>query len=447
MTPGVLWREGMLLSPQHFQQAERAETARAAAVLRLASPMAVGLARLRIDPAALAAGSFALTAVEALLPDGTPVQADDPAALPAAVDLAARFPAAATRAVIHLALPLAAPGAVAVAMAGVHAGRQVRLRSAAGEVVDTVDGGTRAIELAEPNLRLVVDGESLDGLSALPLAAVVREAADRFALDPAFAPPSLRLDAAPALLSQVRAVVALASARAAEIAAHRRSRVQGLIEFAVGDVAAVMTLLAIGGALPGLRQACDAGWPHPAGVHERLAALAGQLVALSGDGDPGDLPAYDHRHPAVALTALAERLGSLLRTVTASRYLALPAQPAGERVHAAQVPEQVGTGSRFFLGVISTLPAERVIRELPARGKVASHGRLDTLVASALPGIRLVYQSAPPPEVPVQPGGAYFLLDPNGGEWDQAMRTRTLAVYLPPELAQARVEFMAIRDA
>lgn len=446
MIPGVLWREGMLLSPQHLQQAERAAAAQAAAVLRLAHPLAVGVARLRIDPARLAAGSFALLSAEALLPDGSAVLADAPADLPAAIDLAARIPAGTTSAVIHLALPLAPEAAVAVAADGVHAGRAVRWRSAFAEVADAIDGRPRAIEVVAPNLRLVVEGESLDGMASLPVAAVLREGGDRFALDPAFAPPCLRLDAAPALLERVRTVAAIAAARAAEIGAHRRSRTLGLVEFAVGDVATVMTLQAIGAALPGLRHACDGGWHHPAEVHARLAALAGQLIALSGDGDPGALPGYDHRAPAACFAALCDLLGRQLRAVIASRYVPLPTRAAGERVHAAQLPEHIGDGSRLFLAVISTLPAERVIRELPARGKVASHGRLDTLVASALPGIRLAYQSAPPPEVPVQPGGAYFLLEPGGPEWEQAQRTRTLAVYLPSEMAQARVEFMAIRD-
>lgn len=445
MIAGVLWREGMLLSPQHFQQAGRAAAAEAAAALRLAAPLAVGVARLRHDPAQLAAGSFALLAVEALLPDGTPVLADGPADLPAPVDLAARLPAGAARAVIHLALPLAPAGTVAAAPGGIHAGRQVRWRAVQAEVADAVDGVVRTIEVVEPNLRLVVEGESLDGLAALPVAAVLREGADRFGLDPAFAPPALRLDAAPALHERVRETAAVAAARAAEIGAHRRSRGQGLVEFAVGDVATVLTLQAIGAALPGLRQAADAGWVHPAEVHARLAALAGQLIALAGEGDPGDLPAYDHRRPAEGFAALCDLLGRHLRTVTASRFAPLPTRPAGERVHAAQLPEHLA-GARIFLAVVSSLPAERVVRELPARGKVASHGRLDTLVASALPGIRLAYQATPPPEVPVQPGGAYFLLEPAGPEWEQARRTGTLAVYLPADLAQARVEFMAIRE-
>lgn len=446
MIPGVLWREGMLLTPQHLQQAERAMHAGVAAGLRLAAPLACGVGRLRVDPAAMAAGSFAVTAVEAVLPDGTAVCLDDPAELPPAIDLAARLPAGVPGAVIHLALALAPAGAVAVGEGGIHAGRPVRWRPLPTELVDAVEGRPRTVELAVPCIRLVVEGESLDGFSAVPLAAVRRDGADRFVLDEDFAPPCLRLDAAPALVGAVRRTAALAAARAAEIAGHRRSRTQGLVEFAVGDVASVMTLQAIGAALPGLRQAAEAGWNHPAEVHARLCALAGQLVALSGDGDPGDLPAYDHRRPAPAFAGLENRLAGLLRTVTASRYIAVPVRQHSERVHAAQLPDQVTDGARLFLAVVSTLPAERVIRDLPARGKVASHGRLDTLVASAMPGVKLAYQAVPPAEIPVQPGGTYFLLEAAGAEWDQVLRTRTLAVFLPPELAQARVEFMAIRE-
>ena len=446
MIPGVLWREGMLLAPQHLQHADRAAADRLASVLRLATPLAHGVARLAVDPAALAAGSFALLALEALLPDGTAVRTAAAEELPPAIDLAARFPGAAQRCEVHLALALEPPGAVSIGEGGVHAGRAVRWRPQPAEVADAVDGRARPIELVQPNLRLLLDGESLDGLSTLPLAVVVRDGADRFALDPAFAPPCLRLDASPVLSEMVRRTAALAAARLAEIGGHRRSRAQGLVEFAVGDVAAVMTLQAIGGALPGLVQAVAAGWTHPAEVHARLAAFAGQLLALAGEGDPGGLPGYDHHRPGPGFAALEKLLGGLLRTVTASRYVPVPVRAHSERIHAAQLPDQVTAGARIYLALVSALPAERVIRDLPARGKVASHGRLDTLVASALPGIRLAYQPVPPAEIPVQPGGTYFLLEAQGAEWEAAMKTRTLAVFLPPELAQARVEFLALRD-
>jgi type VI secretion system protein ImpJ len=444
--PGVLWREGMLLAPQHLQHADRAAADRLATALRLATPLAHGVARLSVDAAALAAGSFALLALEAMLPDGTAVRTADAAELPPAIDLATRFPTGQQRSVVYLALALEPPGAISVGADGLHAGRAVRWRPQAAEVSDVLDGRPRPIELVQPNLRLVLDGESLDGLSSLPVAMLVRDGADRFALDPAFAPPCLRLDAASALAEAVRRTTALAAARLAEIGGHRRSRAQGLVEFAVGDVASVMTLQAIGGALPGLAQAVTAGWVHPAEVHARLCALAGQLMALSGDGDPSELPDYDHHRPGPGFAALEARLSSLLRTVTASRYVPVPVRAHSERIHAAQLPDQITAGARIYLALVSALPAERVIRDMPARGKVASHGRLDTLVASAMPGIRLAYQPVPPAEIPVQPGGTYFLLEAHGSEWDLAMKTRTLAVFLPPELAQARVEFLAIRE-
>ncbi len=77
---------------------------------------------------------------------------------------------------------------------------------------------------------------------------------------------------------------------------------------------------------------------------------------------------------------------------------------------------------------------------------VASSGRIGTLISQALPGIRLTYLAVPPSEIPTQPGGTYFELDRTGGEWDGVAKTRTLSIYLPPEFADARTEFLAIRE-
>jgi len=119
---------------------------------------------------------------------------------------------------------------------------------------------------------------------------------------------------------------------------------------------------------------------------------------------------------------------------------------AGERLLAGSIPEQVTAGAQVFLAIVSDIPAERVIRDVPLRARIASQGRIDALVAASMAGIRATYVPVPPQEIPVQPGGSYFRLEPLGSEWDLAMRTRSLAVFLPPDLAGARVEFLALKD-
>lgn len=439
------WREGLLLGPQHLQQADRAHASRLADALRATLPLAWGVARLEFDPAALAAGSLRLTALEAVMPDGTPVRADGAEDLPPALPLAERWSEGMASASVHLLLPLPSPGGLDVADDGVHEGRRTRWRRFCRELPDAAGGRPRPVELLLPNLRLALEHEDRDGCAALPVAQVARVAADRFELDARTAPPCLRLDAAPALLGHLRRIAELMAARAAELAAHRRSRTRGLVEFAVADVGAVLTQQALGAHLAVLRQRLEAGCMHPAAAHEQLVALAGELAALAGEGDAGELPAYDHLRPHRSFAALEERLRGLLGTVVHTRYVPIPVARVGERLLAGAIPEQAG--GAFFLAIVSDLPAERVIREVPLRARVASQGRIDALVAASLPGVRLAYVPVPPPEIPVQPGGAYFRLETQGAEWELAQRTRSLAVFLPSELATARVEFLALKDA
>lgn len=440
-----VWREGILLGPQHLQQAERAAEARLAACLHAVAPFGYGVVRQRLDPDALTAGTFRLLAIEAVLPDGTPVQADGADDLPPAIDLAARWPSGTDAAAVHLALPLPRPGGVDVSDDGACDGRLTRWRRRAVELSDACGGRPRLVEMRVPALRLLLDGEDLDGCATLPVARVSRSAADRFELDEGAAPPCLRVDAAPAVLAILRRIAARMSARASELALLRRSRTRGLVEFAVADVGAVLTAQAVGAHLALLRQRIEAGCTHPHIVHEGLAALCGELLALDGR-DPGAVPAYDHRRPHLSFTALADELGGLLGSVVHTRYVPIPVQRASERLLAGAMPEQATAGAQFFLAIVSEVPAERVIRDVPLRARVAAQGRIDALIASSMPGIRLAYVPVPPQEVPVQPGGAYFRLEATGAEWEHAWKARSLAVFLPPELAQAKVEFLALKD-
>jgi type VI secretion system protein ImpJ len=441
-----LWREGLLIGPQHLQQAARAAEERAAALWRALAPHGHGLVELVLDEAALGDGAVRLLRLEAVLPDGTPVRAagDD---LSAALPLARRWPAGAEAATVHLLLPLPGRDGPDVAEGGVAEGRRTRWLPARAELPDQAGGRPREVELLRPNLILALDGEDLSGAAGLPLLRLRRSGDGRWEADSGFAPPCLRLGAAPALAALAGRIQGRLAARLSELLAQRRSRARGLVEFAVADVGAVLAAQAIAGALPELRLLATAG-AHPLALHRRLAGLTGELAALAGaaeaDAPP---PAYDHEAPLTGLAALAERLDALLGGVVHARYLPIPVREVAERIRAGAIPERALTGARLFLAVICDLPAERVIRDVPLRARVAAQGRLDALVAAALPGIRLAYVPVPPPEVPVQPGGAYFELEARGGEWDHALRAQSLAVFLPPELSSARIEFLALLDA
>ncbi len=442
----VLWHEGMFLAPQHFQQWDRWHEARLTHVARSLQPLAWGITQLGIDRSALANHDFALTSAAGIMPDGLPFVVADANDLPPARPIAPLFDAKRDRLGVWLAAPSQRPGAYASSDTGSIDGRHTRWRRRQAEVADDNPlGQAREISLADLNLRVLFDGESLDGVSAVKIAEVRRGPTGGFALADEHVPPCLHLGAAPALMSSLRRVTEILVGRAGEIARGRRSRTHGQIEFSVSEVASYLMLHTLNGAIPELMHWLGHAQAHPEAVYVRLASLAGQLATFSDSGHAGDLPTYRHDEPMASFQAIEERLRGLLQTVIPNRYIPIAVNPVSERLQAGAVPE-AADGARVYLSVVSSLPAERVLRELPLKAKVASSGRIGTLISQALPGIRLTYLAVPPSEIPTQPGGTYFELDRTGGEWDGVAKTRTLSIYLPPEFADARTEFLAIRE-
>jgi len=66
----IQWYEGMLLMPQHFQQADIRMESLLTYYASKMSPFFWGLCQIKIDPALLTAGTFRLLELEAIMPDG-----------------------------------------------------------------------------------------------------------------------------------------------------------------------------------------------------------------------------------------------------------------------------------------------------------------------------------------------------------------------------------------
>lgn len=67
----VQWYEGMLLEPQHFQQMQLDLHALSLKYLKISNPFYWGIQSLKIDEAALVAGTFRILEISAIFPDGS----------------------------------------------------------------------------------------------------------------------------------------------------------------------------------------------------------------------------------------------------------------------------------------------------------------------------------------------------------------------------------------
>jgi type VI secretion system protein ImpJ len=75
---------------------------------------------------------------------------------------------------------------------------------------------------------------------------------------------------------------------------------------------------------------------------------------------------------------------------------------------------------------------------------VGSADVVDTLIRQALPGLQLTHVPEPPAGVPVKLDFLYFAIERASSAWDAVARARNLAVYVPAELADARLELVIV---
>lgn len=174
VTERIEWHEGMLLSPQHFQQLSARMDSLVAWQVLAAAPFSWGVRRVVFDDGLLPAGLLRVQALEAIMPDGTAVayNAADPTHGVLELDLLPYAGQMASGPVnLYLTLPvvgvMGAAGRLATA----------RYRSVDGGLVDDVVSQAEPVPISRllPQLGLSVGGVPPSTHGHLLLGSVLRE--------------------------------------------------------------------------------------------------------------------------------------------------------------------------------------------------------------------------------------------------------------------------------
>jgi len=431
----LVWSEGMLLSPQHLQALDRFHEAQLAARLDGVAPLAWGVMELELDGAALAAGRLSVASFAGILPDGLPVAFDDAATAPPPREVAERFPAAARSLDVWLAVPRERDGIASYADEG--APSTSRFLAGARPVQDAAAPGTPIpVRFARPNVVILLGDEPRDDHEAIKIAELVRAPSGGLAPAEDYLPPALQLAAAPRLMSAVREVLTRVVAKQRELAEARRSR-EAVAEVTAPDLARLLQLLVLSGAIPGLAQLAADGAASPRECFLALSTLAGQLCGFKGD-DPAALPRFQPLDLRGCFDPLLARLRALLGGLAVQEYqtVALEKRPGG--LFLARFTDEKLLRGQLFLVVKSELPEATVVEQLPRLCKVSAAAEIQGLVQAAATGLPLAVSHRPPPQLPVRTGSVYFALAPEGRYWQGITAGRNLALYLPPPFDPAR---------
>jgi type VI secretion system protein ImpJ len=294
----IQWHEGLLLTPQHFQQLSWRPEALVQYSISLIAPFCWGIRHFKHDAISLPGGKLRVTELEAVMPDGlivshglesagrrTQLEVDIPKPTDDIADQ-----------IITIYL------GVEMRQGGDGAGDLVRYQAHKGDAVagDGAAGKAGEIHRLKPRLTLLVNTPATKYVS-FPIARVIYNAPS-FTLDDKFIPPVLAVP----IQSAPGDVHASAAQRLGEMCSDSAQRVRtramhiadearspGTETRAASDIGTKNIMLGLIGALPYFEAVLNTGVSHPYQIYLALCSMAGHLAVLGSDV-PDSFAPYNH---------------------------------------------------------------------------------------------------------------------------------------------------------
>lgn len=444
----VVWKEGLFLQPQHFQQSERSLQETIHACFKAGEPYYFGIKDISIDRDGPANGVFALTQCTGVLPDGTSFDIPTRHRGPAPRSFADHFTGDIDSLDVYLALSLCTEGQANVTDRRGEGAAGVRYVSKPVTMTDEVTGGARKeIEVGEYNLTILFGGESLDGYSVLKVAQLKRSGTGQVMLNESYIPPLLQVGGSAALLDMLRNLLDMLLGKIGTLSQGRRQLAGGFAEFTRSEETAFRLLNTLNTYTPLLNHYHITPSVHPFELFTILTQFAGSLCTFSTSVSIRNLTRYEHQNLTGTFGGLLGVIRSVLQADISSGAVVLPVEEVRPSTYMVRCPDKsLLAGTRLFLGVSADVPEKELIVGAVQRIKICSQEKLDVLISSAMPGVPLIHSPHPPENLPSKPGYSYFALDQKGPMWQEIHASGTIAIYFPSTYRELALEMVALRQ-
>ncbi|MEN9531523.1 MAG: hypothetical protein RIQ83_747 [Pseudomonadota bacterium] len=437
----VIWREGLFIKPQHFQQQQRHSEYALHARLSALSDYFYGLQSLAINEDYLGFGRIALVGATGILPDGTVFNIPNDDVLPTPLEIT---DASVANQKVYLALPLSVSGVNEVNQGGQVA---TRLQAHRHDVRDlhSEGGDVVSLEVGRVSMRLMLEREDRSAYASLAIARILDKRPDGgLVLDPNFMPCSISVSAIPTLKRFLGESAGLVAERARSLS----QRIAAPGQQGVADVAEFMMLQLLNRAQPQLSHLSRLGTLHPERLHEALVQICGELMTFTDESRlPPEFAAYRHDDQQVSFEPVMLALRQALSTVLSPRAVSIQLRKHQYGIMVAMVNEsELMQSADFVLAVRARMPQEQLRKQLLQQTKVASSDKIRELISLQLPGIPLLPLPVAPRQLPYHAGYSYFQLDRQSPAWQMLAVSNTLAFHIAGDFPELDMQLWAIRS-
>lgn len=316
----IQWHEGMLLAPQHFQQAAVRQDALLEYHTRTIAPFHWGVRHLEIDRNLLVDGTFRVEKLEAVLPDGLIVShgPGDDTELEVALDSQKSEQLIST---VFLALAKRS-GSPPVRGRRQRTAELARYRSVEGNLVSDENTGDGALRIPRllPRIRLILSEELPQKYVGFPLAKVIY-ANETFALTD-YVPPTLQVTVASPLGQICNSVARRLREKATSLSEQARSP---SIAVRAPQLQSQKNLIhSLVAALPSLEAVLRTEVSHPYALYVALCSVVGHVAAVGKGLVPPALDPYSHADPRSSFEQAASFIDQCLSEGIVESFAAYP---------------------------------------------------------------------------------------------------------------------------
>jgi len=443
----IVWNEGMLLTPHHFQQWDNYFEDQLTSRVQSMMQYDYGVIDLQVNNEAVANGNFQITTCRAVLQDGLIVNVPDAEAVPDLRPVGDHFHPEQERLGVHLAIPAKKLGEANFQANGAKANPNLRFLQEGSLVKDETTGtNEQPLAYAKSNFRLIFDDEVRDGLTSLKIAELQRTPTGQLKIADDYIPPILKVSASVWLTNMLRQMVEILITKSGSLGEQRRQSRASLADFTTSEVAVFWLLHTVNSSVPTMAHFFRSPVVHPEKLYLEMAGLVGKLMTFSVDHNPKDIVKYDHDDLFFTFNNLSSQLKELLETVIPSRCVSIKLEKTRETLYVGRIEdERLLKEAGFYLAVKSQMPEAKLIEGVPRVVKIASRDAIDQVIGAALPGVVLTHANPPPAPIPARVGFKYFMLDTIGPYWNGIRGSKVIAVHVPGEIPDEKLEMYAVK--
>jgi type VI secretion system protein ImpJ len=436
----VVWSEGMMLQPHHFQQQSRYHEAQLRHTFNASLPYCWGMLSWDIDSALLKTGKLCINHAEGVFADGSFFSCPEIDKTPTAIDIDQDK----LGAIVYLAVPIRRSGNTEV-----YRDQQVQGRFHVSEYeardVSGITSNNNLIEVSGLNLSIRTSKQDNSEFSCVPIGQIDDiSSSGVISLKREFLPPSLNIKSSPFISGFLSELAKLAKHRIQTLA----SRVSVAGKSTGSEVVNYMMLQTLNRHYPILAYLAEAEQVPPFYLYEKFVSLIGDMSTfIQSDKVVPALPHYLHAEPTQVFAALVSELRSLFSVVLEQNSINIPLKEKSFGIRVGSVSDKTLFGTASFIIAVSADIAQEDIRQyFPSQFKIGAVESIKELVNLQLPGVQISHLPAAPREVPYQRSFVYFELVQNGEYWQALTESGGIACHIGSSFPNLSLELWAIRS-